>query len=152
VAGEPHSVEAKLEAAVAYLITGNSEEAGEIVGIPGRTIRYWMKQSWWEDIIAEARTVKQKELDAIWTSLIHHSAKQLRERLQKGDEVVLKDGTIVSAAVKARDLALIMATAVDKRAVMRGEVTNRKETVSTEKKLQELEDVFKGLVTSGTDR
>jgi hypothetical protein len=140
-----HSIETKLEAAIAFLITGNTEDAGAMVNVPGRTIRYWTNQPWWEDIINEAKTVKQKELDAIWTSLIHRAADKLRERILEGDPHLTKDGEAIFMPIKAKDLAFIMAVAVDKRAVMRGQVTSRKETITTEKKLEQIEQAFKGL-------
>lgn len=138
----PHDFTTKLEAAIAYLMTGSAEEAGRMVNVPGRTIREWTKESWWEDVIKEAQTVKQKELDAIWTGLIHKAADKLRTTIDEGETVLTKNGEI-KIPVKAKDLAIIMSIAVDKRALMRGQATSRKETVTIEKKLDMIADKFK---------
>jgi len=140
---ERHDFETKLEVAIAYLMTGSSYEAARLCNVPGRTIRYWMQESWWEDILSEARTVKQKELDAIWTGLIHKAADSLRKRLDEGDVVLDKWGKERNLPVKAKDLALIMSMVTDKRALARGQATSRKETVSIDKKMEALQQGFK---------
>lgn len=139
----PHDFTTKLEAAIAYLMTGSTEEAGRMVNVPGRTIRSWTQESWWEDVIKEAQTVKQKELDAIWTGLIHKAADKLRTTIDEGETVLTKTGETKKIPVKAKDLAIIMSIAVDKRALMRGQATSRKETVTIEKKLDMIADKFK---------
>ena len=136
--GKAWEMEVRLEAAIAYLITGNTEEAGRLCNVPGRTIRDWMKTSWWEDVLIEARTIKQKELDALWTGLIHKSTSKLRERLDDGDPVMTKTGEIKYLPVKAKDLAIITSIAVDKRALLRGQPTSRTEKVTIEERLDRI--------------
>jgi hypothetical protein len=147
---ERHDMDTKLQAAIAYLMTGNSEEAGKLVAVPGRTIRYWMQQAWWEDVLREAQTVKQKELDAIWTGLVHKAADKLRERLDEGDAVLTKTGEIKNLPIKAKDLAFIMSVVTDKRAVLRGQATSRREVVSVEQRLEKLNNGFKKIENEST--
>lgn len=143
-----YDLDTKLQAAIAYLMTGSSEEAGRLCNIPGRTIRDWMYSSWWEDLVREAQTVKQKELDAIWTSLIHKVADKLRDRIDGGDCQLTRDGKLVAIPIKAKDLAFIMSVVTDKRALMRGQATSRKETVSLDQKLQKLQEGFKKITVT----
>lgn len=137
-AGKAWEMEVRLEAAIAYLITGNTEDAGKLCNVPGRTIRDWMKTAWWEDVLSEARTIKQKELDALWTGLIHKSTSKLRERLDDGDPILTKAGEIKYLPVKAKDLAIITSIAVDKRALLRGQPTSRTEKVTIEERLDRI--------------
>lgn len=130
-------MDTKLEAAIAYIITGNSLEAAKLCNVPDRTIRYWTTMSWWEDVLAEAHRVKQKELDAIWTALIHKAADGIRKRIDQGEaRLIAKTGEIKQVPVTAKDLAVIMSIATEKRALLRGQPTQRKENVTTEKKLE----------------
>lgn len=132
-----YSIEEKIEAAIAWLITGNSVEAGKLCGVNDRTIRNWMQQTWWEDILREAQGRKQKELDALWTGLIHRTATELKDRIDNGDTVISKTGE-KKIPVKAKDLAVVMAIAVDKRALARGQATHRTEKVNIDERLSKL--------------
>ena len=138
MAGNAWPMDARIEAAIAWLITGSTEEAGALCNIPGRTIRGWMSQPWWEEILAEAKGIKQKELDALWTGLIHKSTTELRNRLDKGDPLMTKMGEIKYMPVKAKDLAIITSIAVDKRALLRNQPTSRVERITIEEKLNRI--------------
>src|SRR3990170_2331875 len=145
-----YDIETRIQAAIAWLITGDTETAGELCGITGRTIRYWQTQPWWEDVLKEAQGIKQKELDALWTGLIHKSAKELRDRLDNGDPTVVK-GEIKRVPVKAKDLAFIAQTIADKRAILRGQATQRIEKVSIDQKLDKITDRLKEVTKSIED-
>ena len=136
--GKAWDMDSRIQAAIAWLITGDSEEAGKLCNIPGRTIRMWMNLPWWEEVLAEAKTTKQKELDALWTGLIHKSTTALRARLDQGDAVLTKTGEIRYLPVKAKDLAIITSIAVDKRALLRNQPTSRVERITVEEKLQRI--------------
>lgn len=132
-----YTVEDKIEAAIAWLITGSSVEAGKLSGVNDRTIRNWMQQTWWEDILKEAQGRKQKELDALWTGLIHKTATEIKDRIDNGETVITKTGE-KKIPVKAKDLAVIMAIAVDKRALARGQATHRTEKINVDERLNKL--------------
>ena len=138
MAGNSWDLDARIQAAIAWLITGSSEEAGALCNIPARTIRDWMGKVWWEEVLAEAKGIKQKELDALWTGLIHKSTTELRNRLDKGDPLMTKTGEIKFMPVKAKDLAIITSIAVDKRALLRNQPTSRVERITIEEKLNRI--------------
>src|SRR3990170_7635876 len=127
MAGEPRDLDDRLNAALAWLITGNTVEASKICAVPDRTIRDWMSRDWWEAVLEEARRTKQKELDAVWTRIIHRAAESINDRLTEGDHTVTKAGQILRIPVRARDLATILSVITDKRALARGEPTSRSE-------------------------
>jgi hypothetical protein len=141
----PWPMEDRIAAAVAWLITGESEEAGRLCNIPGRTIRTWMQQPWWEDVVEQAKGIKQKELDALWTGLIHTAANKLKDSITHGDIVFDKLGGKHRQPVKAKDLAVITSILVEKRALSRGQVTSRTEKISSEQKMEQLRKVKKTL-------
>lgn len=129
------SIEQRIEAAIAWLITGSCEEASKLCEIPVRTIRSWQKEDWWDDILDQAKGIKQKELDALWTGLIHKATSALNDRIDKGDVHITRQGTQERIPVKARDLAAIVERLVDKRAMSRGQATTRTEKITVEEKL-----------------
>jgi len=130
--------ETRVNAAICWLVTGSVEKASVMSEIPERTIRDWIKQPWWDDVVDTAKGIKQKELDALWTGLIHKSADALRDRVDNGDSVLDKFGNIKKVPIKGKDLAFITAIAVDKRALARGQATSRTERISIEEKLSKI--------------
>ena len=138
MANHKWSIEDKLRAAMAYLITGNSLEAAKVCGIPDKTIRDWTRETWWADFIGECRKEKNEELDAAFTDIIHKAVGEVRDRIQAGDPVVQKDGTISRKPVSARDATLVAAVLVDKRAILRGEPTRISKSISEKDRLKDL--------------
>lgn len=136
--GTAWSVEQRIEAAIAWLITGSTVEAEKLCNIPARTIRAWMQESWWDDVLDQAKGIKQKEIDALWTGLIHQATEQLKDRIKDGDEYVDRHGNTHRVPVKAKDLAAIIERLVDKRAMARGQATSRTERISVEEKLDQI--------------
>lgn len=136
--GVEWGVEDRIEAAIAWLITGSTDEAEKLCGIPSRTIRSWQKTDWWDDILDQAKGIKQKEVDALWTGAIHKATAELKDRLLNGDWHLTRQGTQERIPVKARDLVTITATLVDKRAMARGQATTRSEKVTVEEKLDRI--------------
>ena len=127
------SVEDKVRAATAMMITGNSKQAEKQVGIPAATIRWWATQaSWWPELMKAVRKEKDEELDAVQTDMIHKSIDELKDRLENGEEVVTKDGDVIHRKISARDLAMIHGTLYDKRTLGRGNPTSRVEKSDNE--------------------
>lgn len=138
--GSAHDMETRMEAAVAWLITGSTLEASKLCNVPQRTIHDWTKTAWWEDLLIEARSVKQQELDALWTGLIHDATGELRDRVRNGEQKLDRKGEVRRIPVCAKDLAFIASIAVEKRALMRGQATARVEKVSVEKQLDMIKE------------
>jgi len=139
-----YSLKDRLEAAMAYLVTGfNAAKAAKICGIPERTVREWTDTDWWPDVMAKAKLEKQAELDSNMTEIIHKAASRVRERLEQGDPFVTKDGTVQFKPVTAKDATMVTAIMADKRALIRGEPTRRTQQV---KESDRLEDIKKQLL------
>lgn len=127
------SVEDKIRAASAMMITGNSKKASKVTGIPDSTIRWWAtRSSWWPGLMKQVRKEKQEELDAAHTEILHKTIVKLIDRVENGDEVVTKDGDVVRKGVGARDLAIVHGTIYDKRALLRGDPTSKTERTDSD--------------------
>ena len=160
----PKSLRVKLDAALAYLISGfDSEKAASMLGksVASRTIREWTETDWWPDMIAKAKIEKQAELDASMTHVIHKAMDQVNERLDKGDPFIRKTpklkkdengGTysideIGFKPIGGKDATMIVAILSDKRALIRGEPTRRTEMIKEKDRLKDvLEDMKKPVV------
>lgn len=138
-----HTPEDRLKAALAWVITGTGEGASRECGIPSRTIQDWTVQEWWEPLVAEARALKQSELDASLTTIIHKCAQRLTERLDS-EEGISKAGI--------QQIATTLAISMDKRALMRGDPTSRTERVSSEDRINKLRDEFAGMMQKRTEQ
>jgi len=118
--------EQKIAAVQAYVLTGTSRKASAICEIPESTIRWWkMSASWWDDLIAQTRRERDDQIEAQFTKILTKAAGNMEERLEKGDEVLDKEGNVNYRAVSARDLATIAAIMYDKQALIRGNPTSK---------------------------
>lgn len=138
-----HTPDERLQAALAWTVTGTGEGASAVCGIPARTIQEWAHSEWWPALVAEARALKQEELDASLTNIITKCAQRLTERLDS-DEGVSKAGI--------QQIATTLAISMDKRALMRGDPTSRTERVSSEERLTKLRDEFAGLMQARSEK
>lgn len=138
-----HTPAERLQAALAWVVTGTGEGASKVCGIPSRTIQDWTVQDWWAPLVAEARALKQEELDGQLTYIITKCAKRLTERLDS-DEGVSKAGI--------QQIATTLAISMDKRALMRGDPTSRTERVSSEERINKLRDEFAGMMLARQDK
>lgn len=142
-----YTPEQKVQAAMAFVLTGTSVKAEKLVNIPAKTIRWWKAQAvWWPDLIRECRKYKQDELDARYTKLLDATVGELEDRVVHGNSVFNKDGQQEKLPLSGKELAVIMAIIFDKRQLLRGDVTSRTETVSQTEQLNTLgrkfEDMF----------
>lgn len=141
----------RLQAALCWIITGSAKEAGELCGIPGRTILNWMEEPSWEILVAEARKIRQGELDAKFTRVIHKAMDELVDRLDRGDEVVTKNGDTVRRKVSAREAAWIAGVLSDKRAILRGTPTSISSKVGGKEERDTLKKQLEALGSSDMD-
>lgn len=125
-----YTPEQRMHTALAWVITGTTAGASKVARVPERTICDWRKEEWWEQAIQEARRVKQEELDAKLSGIIDLSLKRLTDMLDGDDPIPLNQ------------IAICMAIAYDKRALMRGDPTSRSERVDPSARLAVLKAEF----------
>lgn len=138
-----HTPEDRLRAALAWVVTGTSQAASDVCGIPASTIRDWSNQEYWGALVSEARQLKQDELDAKLTNIIDKCAQRLTERLDSEEGV---------SKAQLNQIAITMAISMDKRSLMRGDPTSRTERVSSEERLTKLKDEFAGMLQNRVDK
>lgn len=128
--------ELKIHAACCYMMTGTVTGTAKLTGLDHRLISEWKNKSqWWDSVLAKVKKEKQDELEASLSEVIHSSADALIDRLQNGEEVIVKEGNEskkVKKQLSGRDVASILNTVYDKRSMLRGDPTSitRKETAS----------------------
>ena len=140
--------ELKIQAAVCYMLTGTLGGVERMTGISHQTVANWKNHSqWWAPVLLKVKKDKQEELDADLTILLHQSTAQLKDRLEHGDEVFYKitDGGYEKYEKKlsGKDIASIINTLYDKRAMLRGDPTSISAKSSNADILDELKSTFK---------
>ncbi len=125
-----YTPEQRMQVALTWVISGTAAEASRITGVPQMTISDWRKEEWWEQAVVHARSVKQEELDAKLSGIIDKSLKRLTDMLD-GDQ-----------PIPLNQVAICMAIAYDKRALMRGDPTSRSERVDPTARLAVLKAEF----------
>ena len=115
-----YTMEEKMQAAIAYAITGSANRAAKMCNIPQPTFHTWTTKDWWPDLVTQARNHKDQAMDGQITGLMHTATGLLAERMASGDPYVLKDGTVGYKPTTARDMATILGILTDKRVIMRG--------------------------------
>ena len=136
-----YSPEQRLFGVFAYVISGSSRKAAKLTGISDTVLRDWKRTSvWWDEAVLEVRRLKQDQLDAGLTTLIHKSVGELEDRLYNGDEHVTSSGERLRKKVSARELAYIMSTLTEKRSLLRGDPTSRTEKLDSKSVLADLKE------------
>lgn len=119
-----YSDEIKRQVVSSYLVHGRGTLVSRECGIPETTISTWKNEPWWDDLAADVRIEVADEISSDITRYLRESLKQVGERLENGDEHVLRDGSIIRAKVKMRDLAVTSAVLFDKRRLLMGQATS----------------------------
>src|SRR3990167_7685914 len=92
--GQAWSLDDKINAAFAYIVTGYAEQASQICAVPKRTINDWLKQEWFQGLIKEAQAEKRALLRGQVTSRVERiSSKDRLDEIQKALEkpVIMND-------------------------------------------------------------
>jgi len=139
--------ELKIQAAICYMLTGTVNGVERMTGISHQTVANWKNHSqWWGPVLAKIKKDKQEELDAEITLLIHKSTFELKDRLEHGDEVLVKEGErykVHQRKLSGKDIASMINTLYDKRAMLRGDPTSISAKTSNSDILEELKSTFK---------
>lgn len=146
-----YTPEEKVEAVMAYVLTGKASYASKFLKkyggpiIPERTIRNWRQNAlWWEDVYIECKKQKQEELDGSFTRAIHNMIEAVEDRISKGDKIYdRKTGDFVTVPMSGKDIAIVLSIIFEKRQLLRGDPTSRVEKTTEANRLDNLEKNFK---------
>ena len=135
--------EKRIEVATLWAVLRNIAEVSRISGIDVYVIRKWKEEPWFQNVVSRVIKDKNDVLDQKLTGVIESCATMIQERLAQGDtKVNYKTNEVFTAPLDARGLALVMGILFDKRQLIRGEATSRTETVSFDKRLENLKETF----------
>jgi hypothetical protein len=115
-----HDYPARMHAISVYAQTLSIRAASKSTGIPESTINGWLQDEESDSYIETLRSAMRAELAHTYVEIARKSAEQILDRLENGDEQVGKDGELIRVKVKARDLAAVNASAVDRHALLTG--------------------------------
>ena len=138
-----YSVDDRIKAAMLYAMEGNLSAVARKMEINYDTIRMWKDTPWWPLAVNECRDKKQDELDSMLSKVIFNAVNEIADRVQKGDFISKKDGTVGRLPMKGRELASTLGVLYEKRALIRGQATQHTVSLSHKDTVQKLEDKFK---------
>lgn len=135
--------EKRIEVATLWAVLRSVPKVSELTKVSQEVIRRWKEEPWFHNVVQ--RVVKEKNdiLDQKLTGVIENAAELIQERLVKGDiRVNYKTGQHYEVPMDARTLALMVGILFDKRQLLRGEATSRTETISFDRRLENLKETF----------
>ena len=129
------------------LVAGGSAlaTACKLTGVNVKTLTRWRSQEWYARAIVLIQKRLDDQLDGKFTHALNKGMSRLTQRLDVGDPVMSKDGTINYKPVSAKDAAIISSILFDKRSLLRNKPTTISTSVSTEERLTNLAQKFKDI-------
>jgi hypothetical protein len=141
-----------IKTARTYLVIGSIKGTAKEMGCAVETVRNWMNKDWWPILLEELKYIKNIELDGHYTGIMEKSLREVVERLENGDEVVV-NGEIRRKKVSARDAALISAIMFDKRQLLRGDPTSiRQQNFNVDERMEKLMSTFEQIARKENEK
>lgn len=120
------SLTERAQALAIYAECGSYSLTSHRTGIPLGTIRYWAESEAGNAFIQDIRQAVKARFGWLIVEGIGESLAVLRQALRHGDEVVLRDGSIVNKRQSAIDAAKIASILMDKHAMLTGSMDSSK--------------------------
>lgn len=131
----------KLETVTTYLVLGKVPLVAASTGVPEGTVRRWMIEPWWKDMVEQVRQDSDQELDAKLENRLQKVLDLVQDRLDNGDYMFdPKKGVFVRRPVSLKDGWKVGRDMFDVRQILRKQ---KPEQVSQEG----VADILKGLAT-----
>lgn len=138
----------KIKAVATYVALGRLTAVATELGIGYDTLKYWKKQEWWKQYERQIKNEENAHLSSRFRKIVNKVQEEILDRVDSGDHVVLKDGSVIRVPVKARDLAVIGAIAVDKVVKLDESLEEKGDDIGVEQRLKmlakELVELAKG--------
>lgn len=140
----------KIRAVAIYLEVGYLTKTSEMTGVPVETLRNWKASPWWYEVKQKILSEQDDEISTHFTKIVKKAQKQVLDRLENGDWVVLKTGESKRVPIKAKDAQYILSAGIDKRQLLNDRPTSRTETLSTTDKLKQIKAEFEKFARART--
>ena len=120
----------------------------KLTGISPKTLTQWRSKEWYNRAIELIRIQLYEQLDGKLTHVLNKGISRLNDRLDKGDPVVQRDGSIIYKPVSAKDAAVVSSIFFDKRNLLRNKPTSITSSQSTDERLDKLAQRFRDIATT----
>lgn len=148
-ASQKYTNEQKLHAVVVWLLTRNMNKVSVETGIPLDSLKHYKyRTDWWPRVEQAVKVLKNEELDRKLSDIVDYAMDEVFDRLEHGEEVVLRDGSKTRKKVSAKDLMTILGISYDKRALIRGDPTARIEKKDNVDQINKLAEQFKKIASN----
>ena len=108
------SAETKQHVAVLLLTSGNMREVSKISGVPYDTIVEWKKSDEWDTIAAQAKQIRNEQLQRGLYTLTDLALEKTRDRLENGEWILNnKTGEMVRKPASLRDTARVLEASIN---------------------------------------
>jgi hypothetical protein len=135
--------EKRIEAATLYAATRDLKTVQKVTNLSISQLRKWQDEPWWNNVVSRVVKDNNDQLDAALTDIIDECKEQIKDRLTHGDvKLNYKTGETIKVPLAARELTMTLAILFDKRQLIRGEATSRTESISSDKRLEQLREEF----------
>lgn len=106
------------------LANGSSiRQAAKQTGLNDRMVRKWKEQEWFHVVLKKVVEQLDEALDKKLTGVVHRGIDAVADRIDNGDYVLQKDGSLVRKPMNGRDAAITTAVMFDKRQLLRDKPT-----------------------------
>lgn len=133
----------KFQAVALYVSLGSLTAVAKELAYPYETLKDWKAKDWWKQYERAIKSEENAALSAKFRKIVKKVQEQILDRLEDGDHVVLKDGSVIRVPVKAKELAIIGAVSTDKIIGLDSIQEHREETVSIEQRLNLIAEELK---------
>lgn len=131
----------KLEVVTTYLVLGKASLVAASTGVPEGTVRRWMIEPWWKEMVDQVRQDSDQELDSKLEQRLSKVLDLVQDRLDNGDFMFdPKSGEFIRRPVALKDGWKVGREMFDVRMILRKQ---KPEQVSQEG----VADILKGLAT-----
>lgn len=125
------SREARQQAVGQYLILGNMALVSAVTGIPHQLLRSWKTKPWWNEMTEEIRATETLQMDAKLNGIVSRSLDAVIDRVENGEfQYNAKTKEMVRVPAALKDLTKVSVEMLNKRELLRGNATERKETTT----------------------
>lgn len=140
----------KIRAVAIYLEVGILTKTSEMTGVPVETLRHWKVAPWWYEVKQKILSEQDDEISTRFTKIVKKAQKQVEDRIENGDWIVLRTGEQKRVPIKAKDAQYILNSSLDKRQLLNDRPTSRTETLTISDKLKRIGAEFEKFAKSKT--
>jgi len=138
-----YNLEQKTDACAMYCVYGDIDQVSELTGIPGKFLREWKQEPWWNEIQKKVFVEQNEKLAGRISGVLDKSLEHLVDRIDNGDYLWdVRKSKLVRKPVDTKVLATVFNTLVTRRQLIRGEPTSITTQVGVDDRLKLLAQQF----------